>query len=881
MKTRNKNEHRRAATPKAVEPDQTFVKGISWLGNLGFNAAAIDVRNGKIIRIRPLHYYSKCKPEEFRPWKIEARGKVFRPRTNTLLPPLSMAYKKRIYSPNRIRYPLKRVDWDPKGARHPENRGKSKFKRISWDEATDLTAGEIKRVHKEYGPYAILAQADAHGESKAAHAAHGWQTLLLDRMGGYTLQARNPDSWEGWYWGAKHMWGMEALGLMLPQGNIYADVARNTDMLLYWGCDPETTSWYRSGQAVSRFCYWWRELGIKCVYISPDLNYGAAVHADKWIPVLPNTDAALHLAVAYVWMTEGTYDADFVATHTVGFEKFQDYVLGKEDGIAKSPKWASPKCGVPVWTIKALARQWASKRTSIVHFCGGSYVRGPYSHEPARLEVANLAMQGVGKPGVHQFTTLPSAGDSLDFRAAAVPTLKATALHGRNTPAHEDVSKLPKQIIPKTLVPKAILQPPVTSQGSAAIQAPVEDQFVKYTYPIPKEKGGSEIHMIWTDTPCWTTCWNCGNENIEATRDPKIECIVAQHPWLENDCLFADIILPVNTKFEEDDIGVDLGSLQYCLIYPEPKCIEPVGDSKSDYEVVLEIAKKLGMERAVTEGKTVKEWIRLGYETSGVQDMVSWKDLNEKGYYVVPTRKDWEKDPAGISAFYKDPERNPLSTPTGKIELYSARLAQYFPDDLERPPVPHWIESSETHDERLSGERAKKYPLLVISNHPRHRIHAQCDDISWTREIPTCKVRGFDGYMYEPLWINPKDAEKRCISSGDLVKVYNERGTVLAGAIVWERIIPGAVYQDHGARIDPIIPGKLDRGGAINLIAPDGIISKNCGGQATSGYLVEVEKVTMAQMEEWRRLYPEAFQRDYDPASGLRFDAWIEGGAQS
>jgi trimethylamine-N-oxide reductase (cytochrome c) len=86
--------------------------------------------------------------------------------------------------------------------------------------------------------------------------------------------------------------------------------------------------------------------------------------------------------------------------------------------------------------------------------------------------------------------------------------------------------------------------------------------------------------------------------------------------------------------------------------------------------------------------------------------------------------------------------------------------------------------------------------------------------------------------------------------------------------------------MDHGARVDSIIPGELDRGGAINTIAPSGITSKHCGGQATSGFLVEVEKVSMLQMEEWMRQYPEAFQKEYDPASGLRFDAWVEGGAQ-
>lgn len=171
------------------------------------------------------------------------------------------------------------------------------------------------------------------------------------------------------------------------------------------------------------------------------------------------------------------------------------------------------------------------------------------------------------------------------------------------------------------------------------------------------------------------------------------------------------------------------------------------------------------------------------------------------------------------------------------------------------------------------------FPLLMVSNHGRWRHHAQGDDIPWTREIVTCKIKGPDGYLYEPLWIHPSEATKRGIKNGDIVKVYNERGIVLCGAFVTQRIMPRVAYVDHGARVDWIIPGKVDRGGAINLICPSGVVSKNCVGEVTSSYLVEVEKLSWAEMEEWRKMYPEAFNRNYDPASGLRFDAWvIEGG---
>ena len=438
-----------------------------------------------------------------------------------------------------------------------------------------------------------------------------------------------------------------------------------------------------------------------------------------------------------------------------------------------------------------------------------------------------------------------------------------------------------KQFIPKTLIHKAILNPPVSCMGSGAIVAQVEDQFEKYTYPLPEEEGGTEVRMIWCDNPCRTTCWNDGNRTIEALQSPKIECVVAQHQWLENDCLIADIILPVNTTLEEKDLlpNIREGGGHFLCIGLQQQAMEPIGESKSDYEAVLEVAKKLGVYQEVTEGRNIDEWIKYFFEEFyEMTPFINWEEFKEKEYYVFPIAEDWENDPVGLVEFYEDPEANPLSTPSGKLEFYSERLAKYFPDDEERPPIPKWIERGETHDERLSSERAKKYPLLICSNHGRWRVHAQCDDISWTREAPTCKVKGPDGYMYEPVWLHPADAAKRGIKSGDIVNLYNERGAVLGGAYVTERLMPGVAYIDHGARCDWIIPGELDRGGAINLIAPTGIISKHCGGQATSGYLVDVQKVTNDEWEEWRRDHPEAFAREYDPGAGLRFDAWIEGG---
>jgi molybdopterin guanine dinucleotide-containing S/N-oxide reductase-like protein len=878
---------------------QAFIKGLSLNDFAGSIAclSVVDVIQGKIARIKPLNYEWKYNKKRFNPWKITARGQVFEPGMKVLMPPFYLAYKKRVYSPNRILYPLKRVDWHPGSKRNTENRGKSKYVRISWDEAIETIYGELKRIKNKYGMEAVLSQSDGHGETQVIHTIHGSANKLLALLGGYTFQMRNPDSWEGWSWGAKHVWGRANTGVgeMQHDANVIPDIAQNSELLLFWGCDPETTPWGFNGQMASQLCYWFTKLGIKSIYICPDLNYGAAIHADKWIPIKPNTDAALQLAIAYTWITEGTYDKEYVAMHSFGYEKFEEYVLGKEDGISKTPEWASGKCGISPETIKALAREWASKRTSIIHGNGGPGIRSAYSTEQGRLEVLLLAMQGLGKPGAHQakmlewgLATMWNKGRSPMPKGVIIPKMMRNAylvtevksdralasinregmteLEKRLTPAPIN----PTQFIPKNLIHDAILHPPISWYGNSTFPGTRDDQFVKYTYPA---KGCSEVHMIWTDSPCWITCWNDTNDYIRALRSPKIEFILAQHPWLENDCLFADIILPVHTKFEDEDIGVDLESQFYSVSY-EGKCIDSIGESKSSYEIVCMIAEKFGLRDKYTGGKTEEELIKLNFSKSGIQNMITYEEFRKKQYFVVPTDPEWEKDPPGLREFYDNPEAHPLETVSGKIEFYAQSLAKHFPDDSERPPVPHWIEKGESHDERISSERARKYPLIMMSNHGRWRVHAQCDDISWTREIPTCKVKGPDGYNYEPVWINPRDAISRGINNGDVVKVYNERGAVLAGAYVTERLMPGVAYMDHGARYDPIVIGELDRGGAINTITPHNLTSKNATGMVVSSFLVEVER---ANLDELRKEYPHAFNRPYHADSGLRFEAWVKG----
>ena len=916
-----------AVKPIDIKADKRVFKAASLMGPMsGLPTVVESGKDGKLTRIRPLHYRDYMDWDRKNPWKIEARGKTLAPPDRTLPGVYYMTYKKRVYSENRVRYPLKRVDWDPKGERNPQNRGKSGYVRISWDEATQIVADELMRIRETYGMSAVLSEADMHGEGKHVAPSHGCANRLLSLMGGYTIQMRNQDSWEGYSWGSKNVWGGEPVGEMQPSGNVWPDIAKNAELLLFWAADPETTPVGFDGYMSSRLNEWLHSIGLKYIYVDPALNYSACRMADKWIPILPNTDAAMFLAIAHVWITEGTYDKEYVKTHAVGAEPFFDYVLGKEDGEPKTAAWASGKCGVPEWTIKAVARDWAKKVTSMTIGNGGPGIRGAFSTEPARLQSILLGMQGLGKPGVHHAKWLewnlhtpvyqmPHQGEaiiSVPHRAEIVRPYGAkvdferTIKKSEGKPedhniVQEDIEKgrfkltdsastidelaelckitdtPPQQSIPRCMVHKAILNESIEWWGLYSFCGPAEQQWEKHVFPRPD---CSRLHMIWTDSPCNVTCWNDGFSFVKALRSPEIECVVAQHPWLENDCYLADIILPVATKFEMEDICDDKGGGTLTSVFHEYPACPPVGESLNDFECVAAVAKKVSNDvyMAYTGNeKAIERVIELFWQGCGVAHLDKDDEFHKTDIFVVPGNPKIQELPAGLNPFAEDPENNPLTTPTGKLEFTSTAIQKHFPDDPERPPYPKWIEKSDLHDDRLSSARAKDYPLLCMSNHGRWRFHANLDDVTWSREIETMKIRCKDGYQYEPAWMHPSTANAHGIKHGDIIKVYNERGTVLCGAYLTERLIPQVVYVDHGSRFDPIDAETLDRGGAINLITPRNNISKHATGMVVSGFLVGVAKVLDEEMAAWKAQYPDSFGRKIDEATGVCLDGWLIG----
>ncbi len=189
----------------------------------------VYVRDGKIVRVRPL----VVDEADYKPWVIEAGGRKFSPPKKVTLSPYIHAERRRIYSEERIRYPMKRVDFDPNGERNPQNRGKSRYERISWDEASTLVASELKRVKDTYGGSAISGLTSSHHNWGIVGYKMGPFARFLNMVEG-TPVLDNPDSWEGWHWGASHSYGF-FWRLGMPETDAMLRDARQTaELIVSW-----------------------------------------------------------------------------------------------------------------------------------------------------------------------------------------------------------------------------------------------------------------------------------------------------------------------------------------------------------------------------------------------------------------------------------------------------------------------------------------------------------------------------------------------------------------------------------------------------------------------------------------------------------------------
>lgn len=834
----------------------------------------VYVKDGKILRTNIIEF-DDTDPET---WKMEARGKSFSPKRKALVAPHSLAMKENVYSDKRILYPMKRVDFDPNGERNPQNRGKSGYERISWDEALDLVSNEIVRQKKTYGPGSVALTHPSH---------HQWGNLgyylsSMMRFGnaiGVTRVVLNPDSWEGWYWGAMHHHGNSMrLGATGGYGTMN-DALSECEQIVYWASDPESQFGAYGGTEGSERKLWAKELGIESIHINPHYSPTAAFTGGKWLPIRPGTDTALAFAIMHVWITEDLYDHHFVENRSTGFDEWCEHILGTNDGIPKTPEWQESETGIAAREVRALARKWAAKKTYLG--CGvngggfGGACRNASGIQWARAMVMLMAMQGWGKPGVNFGNLTVGTPVDLEFYFPGYGEGGISGELAATGSATNNYVRMPhllsmnpvSQMIPRQRLPEAILEG--KAEGYLLDPMSLESQLKSFQYPAP---GYSKVHMLYRYGGSSMSTTNGSSRFVDMYQSDELECVVNQSIWMEGEAQFADIILPACTQFERMDIGEWSNSggfgfhwtaqLNHRVIAMQHKCIEPLGESKSDYQIFWDICKRLGLGVYYSEGCSEIDWVKRIFESTDLPKHISWKKFLKKGYFVVPPEKPERATNVDMRWFYNDtpkdlPEPFPLpggysgkflhglQTQSGKFEFIPSSLKRLNPEQSDRPAV---LQYTPAFDGARVGKRYGQYSIQLITPHQRFSFHTAQDGKAGTlSDVPDHRIL-VDGHYYWIIRISEEDAKSRGISHHDLVKVYNDRAEVICAAEVTSRMAAGVAHSyESSAEYIPLgEPGKSpDIGGCMNLLTPSRMQAKGTVASAGSLCLVEIEK--------WRR----------------------------
>lgn len=701
----------------------------------------------------------------------------------------ALAWAHRQYAPDRILYPMVRADWAPGGNSDTTTRGKPNYKRVTWEQALDLVANELKRVKGSYGNEALLGQVIAGWSTLGNFNSKNSQVGRFFGLYGGNTQLLGNKSYACWQWAAPYSIGMVTPGMAMQEA------LDNSNLVIFWGGDPYNTTRTAWGNGLQE--NWIDALhrkGTRLITVEPLFNE-TAQRSDQWVPIRPGSDSAVMAAMAYVMLTENLYDQAFIDKYTVGFDPFKQYLLGTTDNQPKTPAWAASLSDLSANQITALAHEYANTKNALL-VPGYGLQRQDHGEQQVRMIIALATMKGeLGVPGGGLAIFV--------YGMHGLPTAQAKGFAG-----FPSVENPVTQTILEQKFADSILNAPVTYNHDGK----------SYTYPEP---GKSELKLIhWVGG---SSLNQHDHVDLDLQALQKIETLVVQDSWWTPTARMADIVLPISTLFERNDIS---NNWRYALY--QHQIVEPLGESRSDFQVFSDLADRLGFKDQFTQGRDTEDaWLRFLYAAADMP--ISYDQFKQQGSYEFPITGQPKNS---FADFRANPALNPLGTPSGKIEFYSAKIASYHYDDC--PPTPQWMEPTEW----LGSAKAKTYPLHMITKHPWWRRHSSYDDVDTLQK--DSKIKGF-----EPVLINPEDATARGISTGDLVRVFNDRGQAVCAANVTADIRPHVVILQEGSWYRPEQPGtvgSLDRGGCANMFTRQTGTSQLAQGPVAHSNLVQIEK---------------------------------------
>ncbi|MDL2059941.1 molybdopterin-dependent oxidoreductase [Mesosutterella sp. AGMB02718] len=702
---------------------------------------------------------------------------------------------------NRIRTPAARASFLEKRAGYTHLRGEDRWVALSWPEALDLAGSEINRIYDLYGPSAVFGHSYGWKSSGALHAPAALIRRMLALRGGYVRGENNYSNAAmrkilPYVVGQKHL---------RPQ--CLEVIAEHTERLVFWGADPEVTNeidWFStvhsSEPAWEKIEQRARSGALRTFAVNPVRPLSARRFASEWLPVRPGTDAALMLAMIHVLDEENLCDRDFLRTHVHGLEAFLDYVRGKDDGCPKSPDWAAPICGLPAETIARFARELAAHRTFLMLGWGPQRARfGEQFHWAGFALAAFLGQMG-----------LPGGGVSGENHTGDGGAPESAGPWVENLPVPQSAAPCP--VIPTARFADCLRHPGRTIDFNGR----------RCTYPMLRLMlwGGGNPFAHQPDSLGLYHAW----------RSQQLEAVIVCDTHWSATAKMADIVLPACTFFERNDIS-GVGEYSRDGIAAMHRIIPPMYDSRTDYWIFSELAERLGVGKAFTQGLDEEGWLhRLYGEAAGRAresglTLPSFNAFWEKGWVPFPVPEK-ARGFVDFALFREDPERHPLPTPSGRIELFSEKIASFGYGDC--PPHPAWLDPA-PEDPRVRS----RFPLRLVSPKSRFRLHSQLDPCPRKDRGPS-----------DPEWlrIHPRDARARAIAQGDLVLARSPRGALLARASVTEDVMEGTVALAHGAWFEPEWVGDelLDLHGSSNTLTEDVPTSALACGNTASAFDVEV-----------------------------------------